>query len=40
MQDQISDLTDPRRREATDPLVNLVANSIRTVLCGTDDFVA
>jgi hypothetical protein len=33
-------LTDPRRREPTYPLVNVVTMAICAVICGCDDFVA
>jgi hypothetical protein len=33
-------LTDPRRREATYPLINAVVIAVGAVLCGADDFVA
>jgi hypothetical protein len=34
------DLTDPRRREVTYPLINVVVIAICAVICGADDFVA
>jgi predicted transposase YbfD/YdcC len=40
MQDHFSDLTDPRRREVTYPLINVVVIAICAVICGADDFVA
>ncbi|MEQ8789895.1 MAG: ISAs1 family transposase, partial [Pirellulaceae bacterium] len=35
-----AELTDPRRREPTYPLVNIVVIAICAVICGADDFVA
>ena len=35
-----SDLTDPRRRKVTYPLINIVTIAICAVICGADDFVA
>ena len=40
VQDHFADLTDPRRREATYPLINVVVIAVCAVLCGADDFVA
>lgn len=40
MQDHFADLTDPRRREVTYPLINVVVIAICAVICGADDFVA
>jgi predicted transposase YbfD/YdcC len=40
MQDHFAELTDPRRREVTYPLMNVVVIAICGVLCGADDFVA
>jgi predicted transposase YbfD/YdcC len=40
IQDYFSDLTDPRRREVTYPLINIVVIAVCAVLCGADDFVA
>jgi predicted transposase YbfD/YdcC len=40
LQDHFSELTDPRRREVTYPLINVVVIAICAVLCGADDFVA
>lgn len=34
------ELTDPRRREPTYPLMNIVVMSLCAVICGADDFVA
>jgi predicted transposase YbfD/YdcC len=35
-----ADLTDPRRRDVTYPLINVVVIAICAVICGADDFVA
>lgn len=35
-----SELTDPRRREPTYPLLNMVVMALCAVICGADDFVA
>jgi len=40
IQDHFPSLTDPRRREVTYPLVNIVTIAICAVICGADDFVA
>jgi len=40
LSDHFSELTDPRRREGTYPLINLVTIAICAVICGADDFVA
>lgn len=40
MQDYFAELTDPRRREVTYPLINVVMIAICAVICGADDFVA
>jgi predicted transposase YbfD/YdcC len=40
MQDHFADLTDPRRREVTYPLINVVVIAICAVICGADDFVS
>lgn len=40
IQDHFSELTDPRRRKVTYPLVNLVVICVCAVICGADDFVA
>ncbi|MGE3998935.1 MAG: transposase family protein, partial [Planctomycetaceae bacterium] len=34
------ELTDPRRREPTYPLLNMVVMTLCAVICGADDFVA
>jgi predicted transposase YbfD/YdcC len=38
--DHFSELTDPRRRKVTYPLINIVTIAICAVLCGADDFVS
>lgn len=38
--DHFADLTDPRRREVTYPLLNVVVIAVCAVICGADDFVA
>jgi len=38
--DHFSELTDPRRRDGTYPLINFVTIAVCAVLCGADDFVA
>jgi len=40
IRDHFADLTDPRRRKVTYPLVNIVTIAICAVICGADDFVA
>lgn len=40
IQDHFADLTDPRRREVTYPLINIVVIAVCAVVCGADDFVA
>lgn len=40
IRDHFSELTDPRRREITYPLINIVTIAICAVICGADDFVA
>ena len=40
MHDHFAELTDPRRREVTYPLINVVVIAVCAVLCGADDFVA
>ena len=39
-QDHFQNLTDPRRRNITYPLMNIVVIAICAVICGADDFVA
>lgn len=38
--EHFGDLTDPRRREPTYPLINMVSMALCAVVCGADDFVA
>jgi len=40
LHEHFADLTDPRRREVTHPLINIVAIGICAVIAGADDFVA
>ena len=40
IKDHFSELTDPRRREVTYPLINVVTIALCAVVCGADDFVA
>jgi len=40
IEDHFNDLTDPRRREVTYPLINIVVIAVCAVICGSDDFVA
>jgi predicted transposase YbfD/YdcC len=40
MQVHFEELTDPRRREVTYPLINVVMIAVCAVICGADDFVA
>lgn len=40
LHDHFADLTDPRKREVTYPLINVVVIAICAVICGADDFVA
>ena len=40
IQDHFANLSDPRRRKVTYPLVNIVTIAICAVICGADDFVA
>jgi predicted transposase YbfD/YdcC len=40
IRDHFAELTDPRRREVTHPLINVVTIAICAVICGADDFVA
>ncbi len=40
LQEHFAELTDPRRREVTYPLTNIVVIAICAVICGADDFVA
>jgi len=40
IENHFAELTDPRRREVTYPLLNVVTIAICAVICGADDFVA
>ena len=40
IQDHFAELTDPRCREVTYPLINIVVIAVCAVICGADDFVA
>ena len=40
MQDHFAELTDPRRRKVTYPLINIVVIAVCAVIWGADDFVA
>jgi predicted transposase YbfD/YdcC len=40
IEDHFAALTDPRRREVTYPLINVVVIALCAVICGADDFVA
>jgi len=40
IEDHFEGLTDPRRREPTYPLINIVTIAICAVICGADDFVS
>jgi predicted transposase YbfD/YdcC len=40
IEDHFNELTDPRRREVTYPLINIVTIAVCAVICGADDFVA
>ena len=40
MQNHFAELTDPRRREVTYPLINVVTIGLCAVICGADDFVS
>ncbi|GAB4160267.1 MAG: hypothetical protein Tsb009_37580 [Planctomycetaceae bacterium] len=40
IQDHFQELTDPRRREVTYPLINIVVIAVCAVICRADDFVA
>ena len=40
IQDHFTELTDPRRRKVTYPLMNVVVIAVCAVICGADDFVA
>ena len=40
IQDHFADVTDPRRRKVTYPLINVLVIAVCAVICGADDFVA
>ncbi len=40
LQKHFAELADPRRREVTHPLINVVVIAVCAVICGADDFVA
>ena len=40
IEEYFADVTDPRRREGTYPLINFLVIAICAVICGPDDFVA
>lgn len=40
IQDHFTELTDPRRRKVTYPLINIVTIALCAVICGADDFVS
>jgi predicted transposase YbfD/YdcC len=40
IQDYFCEVTDPRRRKVTYPLVNVITIAVCAVICGADDFVA
>ncbi len=40
IQEHFEELTDPRRRKVTHPLINIVTIAICAVICGADDFVS
>jgi hypothetical protein len=40
IQHHFANLTDPRRRKVTYPLINIVVIAVCAVICGADDFVA
>jgi predicted transposase YbfD/YdcC len=40
IQNHFAELTDPRRRKVTYPLINVVVIAVCAVICGADDFVA
>ena len=40
IRDHFADLTDPRRRAVTHPLINIVTIAVCAVICGADDFVS
>jgi len=40
LHEHFADLTDPRVRKVTYPLINIVVIAVCAVICGADDFVA
>ena len=40
IRDHFVELTDPRRRKVTYPLINIVTIAVCAVICGADDFVS
>jgi predicted transposase YbfD/YdcC len=40
LEEHFAELTDPRRRKVTYPLINIVVIAVCAVICGADDFVA
>lgn len=40
IEEHFSELTDPRRRDVTYPLINVVTIAVCAVICGADDFVS
>jgi predicted transposase YbfD/YdcC len=40
VEDHFAELTDPRQREVTYPLINIVTIALCAVICGADDFVS
>jgi len=40
MEEHFAEVTDPRRREGTYPLINSLVIAVCAVICGADDFVA
>jgi predicted transposase YbfD/YdcC/predicted DNA-binding protein (UPF0251 family) len=40
LEEHFAELTDPRRREGTYPLINIVVIALCAAICGADDFVA
>jgi predicted transposase YbfD/YdcC len=40
LHEHFAELTDPRRREVTYPLINVLSIAVCAVICGADDFVA
>jgi len=40
IEEHFAELTDPRRRKVTYPLINVVTIALCAVICGADDFVS